>query len=99
MDLYINGYNINPISEIQYIMILVERNIWGTKHKFKVDFGNGKIETNEITDSDGNVIHFLSEVDAMNYLYKCGWIHKDSFISNNPSTGAHITKILFVRNK
>lgn len=41
MDLFINGHNVNEIKEVQYIMVHLERNVWGTKIKIKIDIGRG----------------------------------------------------------
>jgi hypothetical protein len=69
MDLFINGHNVNEIKEVQYIMVHLERNVWGTKIKIQIDIGRGAELESKITDSKGEEINLVSEVDYLNDLY------------------------------
>lgn len=97
MDLYINGHNVNSITELQYIMVQLEHNVWGTKYKFLIDVGKGVDENNVICGKDGEALDFVSQVDLMNYLFKTGWKFLRADFGTHPTKGTRIEKMYFVR--
>lgn len=96
MDLFINGHNVNEIKEVQYIMVHLERNVWGTKIKVKIDIGRGAEQESKITDKNGDEITLVSEIDYLNYLHRCGWKFIQSQASSTPN-GMPVMKHLFER--
>ena len=96
MDLYVDGHNVNDLDDIIYLMINIQRNVWGTKLKFHVDIGHDMRSESVITNDRGAAVAFQSEVDIMNYLFHVGWLHKESFYHVTPN-GQKTYKIIFIR--
>lgn len=96
MDLFINGHNVNEIKEVQYIMVHLERNVWGAKIKIKIDIGRGVELESKITDSKGEEIALVSEVDYLNDLHRFGWKYEHSQATTSPN-GMPVIKQLYQR--
>lgn len=77
-------------------MVHLERNVWGTKIKIKIDIGRGAELESKITDSKGEEITLVSEVDFLNYLYRCGWKFEYSQATTSPN-GMPVIKQLYQR--
>lgn len=97
MELHVDGHNINAIPEIQYIMIQMDQNMWGTKFKFLIDVGQGIKTEKNISDPEGNTIEFKGQIDLMNYVFRAGWKFIHSEMGHHPSKGTQINKMYFER--
>lgn len=73
MELYVDGHNLEHIVELEYIIVRVKMNAWGTKMIFDVDDGNKVNAASKITNSRGQEIQFVSESDLMNHMFACGF--------------------------
>ena len=96
MELYIEGKSIEFLHEVEYVIIQIKMNAWGTKMLFFVDAGNDFKSTNQITNSKGESILFNSEGDVMNYMFACGFEYVNNYTMKK-SSGETMYKFIFRR--
>ncbi len=80
-QILIKGENINNLP-IHYIEIVGQSNIWGTKVRIQVDFGQkyGHWGVDKLTDSSGKPLKLNTMMEALNLFYHNGWKYLDSYI-------------------
>ncbi|RMD68311.1 MAG: hypothetical protein D6818_11695 [Bacteroidetes bacterium] len=80
-QILIEGEDIRTLP-VHYIEIVGQSNIWGTKVRIQVDFGQkyGHWGLDKLTGPDGKPLKLNTMMEALNLFYANGWKYLDSYI-------------------
>ncbi len=80
-QILIEGQDINSLP-VHYIEIVGQSNLWGTKVRIQVDFGQkyGHWGVDKLTGPDGKPLKLNTMMEALNLFYFNGWKYLDSYI-------------------
>lgn len=80
-QILIDGQDINSLP-VHYIEIVGQSNLWGTKVRIQVDFGQkyGHWGLDKLTGPNGKPLKLNTMMEALNLFYLNGWKYLDSYI-------------------
>ncbi len=80
-QILIEGQDIRTLP-VHYIEIVGQSNVWGTKVRIQVDFGQkyGHWGIDKLTGPDGKPLKLNTMMEALNLFYANGWQYLDSYI-------------------
>lgn len=82
----------NPAAKRVYAQLSYEEQLFSTKVKVSIDFGQStswlfSMSESRLVDKDGKEIKFNSMIDAMNYLTQFGWRFAQAYVVPKGSGG------------
>lgn len=82
----------NPAAKRVYAQLSCEEQLFSTKVKVSIDFGQStswlfSMSESRLVDKDGKEIKFNSMIDAMNYLTQFGWRFAQAYVVPKGSGG------------
>jgi len=82
----------NPAAKRVYAQLSCEGQLFSTKVKVSIDFGQStswlsSMSESRLVDRNGNEIKFNSMIDALNYLTQFGWRFAQAYVVPNGSGG------------
>ena len=86
----VNGFN--PAARRVYAQLSSEEQIFSSKVKVSIDFGQStswltSMSESRLVDKDGKEIKFNSMIDALNYLTQFGWRFAQAYVVPSGSGG------------
>lgn len=86
----VNGFN--PAAKRVYAQLSSEEQIFSSKVKVSIDFGQStswltSMSESRLVDKDGKEIKFNSMIDALNYLTQFGWRFAQAYVVPSGSGG------------
>lgn len=83
---------VNPAAKRVYAQLSCEEQIFSTKVKVSIDFGQStswltSMSESRLVDRDGKEIKFNSMIDALNYLTQFGWRFAQAYVVPSGSGG------------
>jgi hypothetical protein len=92
-QLYVAGNNVNEMSEVVYIELIVDMRLFSRFPFAIVDYGQDMRRIgrqHRVTDVNGNDKNFNGDMDMFNHLYKNGWVHELTFSQGSEGMIYHL---------